>query len=600
MAKQNVFKAMKGYAKSFPGLSGRAKPNAFPSHVLSGRITPRVKRLLSSKPFKFMKAITRFFSRISSRAYGTSVLSLGLVTLILYFLGLSYDMSAVTPIIGSVISILSVPFLLFDKPLSILFQDFAVTDYIFFEFFCIKRLNQMDTARHIPLIISFAFGVIVALAGYFVPVWVLMCGFVAFLFFCLTMISPEFAFFLSLMILPYAEYIPYSSVILVSMVSISALSFARKVVFGKRVMYLERYDLFIGIMMLFILISGIFIKGFSSFAWSLELVLLALGYTLSSNVIANRRLADRAILSIVISSFVPALISIVKFIITLAGSNTSTFADLVNSSVFKSSGVCAVFMMISIFYSSAMIIQSQGIRRFMFMLITLADIACLLISGELIALITLVLGTATFFTLKYPKISAWILIALPIVPYSIALLPETAIESLLLLVPSFNSSNELFDLWSSSISAFVDNIFFGIGIGNESFIEEIAKYGISHADNSANLFIEIGLEAGIFTLISFVILLFLRVFHRSSYHFYVNNSELNVLAPISTLCTLTLVAYGAFNYIWADPSSYYLFWCVFGIGSAALRVAKKENDDRMLYYEDTRAAYSSAIDINIL
>ena len=235
-----------------------------------------------------------------------------------------------------------------------------------------------------------------------------------------------------------------------------------------------------------------------------------------------------------------------------------------------------------------------------FTLITLFDVACLLISGELIALIALILGTITFFALKYPRISAWILIALPIIPYSIALLPESTIESLLLLVPSFNSANELFDLWGGSVKAFVDNIFFGIGIGSEAFIEEIAKYGISHADNSANLFIEIGLEAGIFTLISFIILFFIRVFHRSAYHFYVNNSELNVLAPVSTICTLSLVAYGAFNYIWADPSSYYLFWCVFGIGSAALRVAKKENDDRMLYYEDTRATYSSAIDINIL
>lgn len=600
MAKQNFSKLLKDYALAFRNFSNTPRAKNFPSYTLSGKITQKTKRLLSSSFFKITRALTRWFSRISSRAYGSAALSFGIVTLILYFLNLSFDSSLITPIIGAVVSILSIPFLLFDKPISLLFQDFTITDYVFFEFFCIKRLNRMETTQHIPLFISSALGIIIAIVGYFIPVWILASGFGALIFFCVTMLSPEFAFFLSFMILPYEGYIPYSSIILASLITVSAFSFVRKVIFGKRVMYFERYDILVGVMMFFILISGIFIKGLSSFTWSLELVLLALGYTMASNVIANRRLADRAILSVVVSSFVPAIISIVTFILTLANANISSFLDIVNFSVFQSSGACAVFMIVSIFYSSAMLIQTQGARRLLFAVIALADLACLLISGELIAVIALILGTATFFALKYPKVSEWVLLALPILPYSIALLPESAIESFFTLIPSFNSANELFDLWRSSLSAFANNIFFGIGIGKEAFTEEILKYGIEHGSNSSNLFIEIGLEAGIFTLVSFIVLLFLRVFHRSAYHFYVKNSELNVLAPISTLCTLTLVAYGAFNYIWADPSSYYLFWCVFGIGSAALRVAKKENDDRMLYYEDTRAAYSSAIDINIL
>ena len=34
--------------------------------------------------------------------------------------------------------------------------------------------------------------------------------------------------------------------------------------------------------------------------------------------------------------------------------------------------------------------------------------------------------------------------------------------------------------------------------------------------------------------------------------------------------------------------------------SAAIRVAKKEHDDRVLYYEDTRASDYSVIDIEIV
>ena len=600
MAKQNVFDIVKDYATSLSGLSGAPKTKDFPSHMLSGRITPKTKRLLSSRLFKAARAVTRWFSRISSRAYGSTALSFGLVTLFLYFLGLSNDPSIATPILGAVISIVSIPFLLFDKPLSLLFQDFAITDFIFFEFFCIKRLNKMETTQRFPAIISYALGIITAAAGYFIPTWIIVCAIAGLTFFCVTMLSPEFAFFLSFIFLPYAGYIPYSSQILILMVSISAFSFARKVIFGKRVMYFERYDILICIMMLFVFISGAFVNEKSSFKEAIEFILLILGYSLASNVIANRRLADRAIHSIVISSLVPSVISIVYLLIALANTNISSVSDLFNCSVFTSNGACAVFMIVSIFYSAGMLIQSQGVRRLFYALIALLDLICLLISGELIAVFALLLGAAAFVTLKYPKLSAWVLILFPTIPYFLAFLPNPVLDVVFSIIPSLNTGHNVLILWEKSLSVLLNNIFFGIGIGSEAFVDEFAKYGIGNFNNSSNLFIEIAVEAGIFALICFIILLLVRIFHRAGYHFYVKNSELNVLAPVSTLCALSLVAYGAFSYIFADHTSYYLFWCVFGIGSAALRVAKKETDDRMLYYEDTRAAYSSAIDVNLL
>ena len=138
----------------------------------------------------------------------------------------------------------------------------------------------------------------------------------------------------------------------------------------------------------------------------------------------------------------------------------------------------------------------------------------------------------------------------------------------------------------------------GIGIGAESFAEEMASNGISAA-NSSNLFIEIGLEAGLFALACFGSLIIVRFVHRSSYQVYVKNSDVSTLARICSVCIFSLISYGAVSYIFADMYSCYIFWCVFGIGSATLRVAKKETDDRIHYYEDTRASDSSAIDVEI-
>ena len=60
-----------------------------------------------------------------------------------------------------------------------------------------------------------------------------------------------------------------------------------------------------------------------------------------------------------------------------------------------------------------------------------------------------------------------------------------------------------------------------------------------------------------------------------------------------------LIAFGMTEYIWADQMIYYLFWCIFGIGSATLRIAKREHDDRVMYYGDLTTVDSSVIDVKV-
>ena len=60
-----------------------------------------------------------------------------------------------------------------------------------------------------------------------------------------------------------------------------------------------------------------------------------------------------------------------------------------------------------------------------------------------------------------------------------------------------------------------------------------------------------------------------------------------------------LIAFGMTEYIWADETLLYLFWCIFGIGSATLRIAKREHDDRVMYYGDLMTADTSVIDVKI-
>ena len=111
--------------------------------------------------------------------------------------------------------------------------------------------------------------------------------------------------------------------------------------------------------------------------------------------------------------------------------------------------------------------------------------------------------------------------------------------------------------------------------------------------------LEIACEAGIISLIAFILVYLIRVRHRGIYQPYVRNSHVSKVSEYTSVITVMLMAYGAFNYIWADMTMYYLFWCVFGLGSASLRVAKQEFDDRVAYFSDGSAEDASSIDITI-
>lgn len=527
-------------------------------------------------------------------------MAFGLLSLVLYLVGISRDLSLATPIISIFFAVLSIPFLLSEKSLPILLQDFRITDYVFYEFFCMKRLNRIEGGTKFPMLIAVMIGLALALIGCLVPVWTIVLTIAIIIFVYISFASPEFPFFLSFLLLPYFRYIPYSSTCLVIMIAVAIISFTRKVIFGKRVLHIERYDVLLAIFTLLILISGIFVKGIESFSSSIEMIVLAVGYTLASNIITNRRLADCAMNSVIISAVAPSLISIVQFIIISARVGVANIQIADVAEIFVRHSELAPFLLVAIVMSIAMVIQNHGPIKSLYVVGIAVNSLAFLLTGEFFAIFTLVIGIFAYHVLKRKRLAALALPILLLIPYALlAIIPNYALDEMFIQIPSLTTATELFELWKHSITAFANNFFVGIGIGADSFVEEMAKYGVTGHTNSSNLFIEIGLEAGVFALLVFVLLLGLRLVHRTRYHHYVRSSQTGTVTPVSELCVFCLLTYGATNYIWSDMSAYYLFWCIFGIGSAAIRVAKKEHDDRILYYEDTRASDSSVIDVEI-
>ncbi len=597
MAKPSVWKAI--FEKDeIPAAKKADRKAKFFTREISGSFTQGMKQLHSRRLFRISHAISELISHISTRLYGTMLLCFGLLSSLIYFLGISADGGITTPVLGILLAGLSIPFLLTDKPLPVFLQDFRPTDYIFFEFFCMKRHSTMESVKTFPIAVAIVIGVIPALLSVFIPMWQVTLAIAILICIYIGMASPEFIFLSSLLCLPYIRFIPYSEIVFSLAILLALISFVRKVIYGRRVLYIEQYDILIGIMLLFILISGIFVKGVESFGGSIKMIIFALGYILAGNIITNRRLAELSANSVIISGVAASLISIGQVISTLVRLGSSADQDSFNFVLARQDGV-AVSLMVSMVFAVGMIGVARGGRRALAIISSFLCLTSLVISGELLAITSLIIAIGAFVIIRHNKLPGVFLPLLLGVSVAVLLLPDSFLNIVFASSPSVISAEDLFELWNKSLQVMSHHLAIGIGIGSESFGQEMAAVGVVGHPDSSNLFIELGLEAGILAPTCLIILLITRMKHRSMQYLYVRNSQIERISILSGACLFSLLAFGMVNYIWSDASACYLFWCIFGIGSASLRVAKRDYDDRVIYYEESSAQDSSVIDIEI-
>ena len=599
MAKRTLLEILSGYTYGDENQSGKK----FSVEAITGsakRVSiTRVGRHIA----RFFERFTKLVSYTPARTYGAILCVFGALSLALHFLkeylGMYETMPLSTLIISAAFAILSIPFIASEKPLSIALQNNPVTDFIFFEFFCIRRMHKYGAQPGIPPSYGVVIGIVLALIGALVPMWIAALGVAAIVYLFLTFLSPEFSFFSMFLIMPYLSF-DTDGIFLAIMVLVTLISYGRKVASGKRVYYFEQYDIGLFIMLFCILISGIFVKGVESFVSSVVMILLGMGYVLSSSLVTNRRLADCLINAVIISSVPVSIIAIVESAIEITRGGLAAFTGA--TATFDKPYTLAIFILVTLSFSLYFVdVQKKRSVKVLYAFISLLNFASLFFTMSFWAFAALIIGWLASLAQKMRHGSGLLLLLLSVFGYGALLLPNEYLD-----VIATNETVRLLGLsdsvrsWQSAIAMLKDNLVLGVGIGADSFTTEIVKYTDAFAyPNGANFLLEIACEAGVISLCAFVLIYLIRVRHRGIYQPYVKNSQVRKISDYTTLTTVMLMAYGFFNYIWADMTMYYLFWCVFGLGSAALRVAKGEFDESAAYFRDGSTEDASSIDISI-
>ncbi len=570
--------------QSFAEDSAAEKKDLFDAVEIKGLSAKSARAFSMGRFARMLRFISRLLAFTTSRVYGLMFLSFGVLTLFLH-LGEYYFMDdprvqVSSLVIGAVFALLSIFLLISDKPICIALQSVKIIDFIVFDFFSINRMQGTGTERRLSGAVGIIVGFLLSVLGFFLPTEYAALVFVGLIFFAVAMVSPEFPYIFSLLIFPYLSLIPNSSILFAALIALTVISFARKVLVGKRIYSLEIYDFLFLFFIIAVLICGAILGKGESANNSLIIIIFALGYIPASNMAVNRRLFDCISGAVVASSIPVCLYSIVRYAIELFA-----YERKPARAFFSSPEIFAVYLTVVALFSLYLSLKRSRIvkKRYYFAAFVLSILAVL--TTECFAVpMALLLLILTLFAIRSRKLSyCWILLFIT-VPMLLFLLGSTALSWIsenLSVSPSLVLRKESILLY---LDFFAKNFFLGGGVGG---------------DFARNVYLGIACRFGILAIMAFLILIVLRVFHIGIHKKYFSDSTVNFYVELSTLATVSILIFGSYADIFADPEMLYMFISVFATGSAALRVSRKEKEEQLSYYKDLGTSDSAAIDVSI-
>ncbi len=559
----------------------------------------RLSGSISTADGNFTRLSRKLFSITSytnARSYGAFILSFAVITMLLssganfVFIKLPGDTRSF--IIGVCALVLSLSFFFFDGTVASALERHKHLGELVFEFFCIKRPVKSEDTVGIPIIVCIALGIVLAVLGFFTSTYIVALVIVGVVFAYLSFVSPEFSLFSCILALPTVSLLGIHDYIACFVAAVMLLSFARKVIFGKRTYNFEQYDIILALMMLFVLISGILVGGAASFKFALVIIASTSVYFTTGNLITNPRLLDCMIKSFIFSSLIPCIVGCVQFSVMWAREGFLSTVTTGISATFGASDSFSCFLIMPICFA---FMYARQRRSVFYSFIFLLNCAVLLMCGNFFAPIAILLAVLAYSFIKNHKLAIIPVLILVVLPYLLTLfeIPEQ------LSVIIGDDIVQTVKIWEGSWQLLKDNWLIGIGLGSEAFSDVLSLAISFNSPDARNVFLDMAVKSGVVTAALFALLLTVRLAHRASYRRFLGESSVASVSATSAITITAFIIFGTFTQMFTEITLYYIFFSAFAMGSATLRIACEEHDDRLAYLRDARQSYSAAVDVDL-
>ncbi len=465
----------------------------------------------------------------------------------------------------------------------------TVLSYLLFEALAIKPPHVSAKKPFHPLLLL-AGGLLWGAASWFVSP-LLFLGILLLLFLLLALFkSPELGLMCIALFLPFSPLLRSPTVFLLALLALTALSYIFKLLIGKRCFSFEPLDLFVLLLSLFYFGGGLFALGDNRFS-PLQGIACGLfvlfAYFPVANLLSSRRLLLQFCRNLLFSVSLLAFIGLMQQILGLAvpgwlDENASYISGRITAFI-HNPNVLACYLVFALPLLFSLLGEDRRFRggHIASLLLLLSALALTWSRGAWVGLLLSLFLFILLAVRKPARIFFWISLFLPNL---LLFAPESFIKRFSsifsFLGPYADSSIYYrFQIWRSSLLLFFDNLWGGIGISSENFLQCYLPYaanGAELAEHAHNLYLQIGIEMGIFALVAFLLLLIV-VLRRllSSLRGELAGGRPSTFG-IGAFCSIfALLVFGAFDHVLYDFRIFFLFFAAIGLVSAAGRMTDK-------------------------
>ena len=572
---------------------------------------------LVMKKSKFAKStdgLRVFLSNLSLAVYGFFFAAYGTVSAFVYFIPIflkgenTHGESAL--ITAIITAICAIPMAVSGKSFVVTVSESRFLKKIVNSFLALpeeklKPGKKIGGALH--TLVSAFLGLLMAGLTYFLhPAYIfIVVGVIA--VWCLIAANPECGVTLTLVAIPFLQYVPYSELILTALILVTAASYLSKVMKRRRVVSFSHEGVIVFVFCGFILISGLLSGGAKTAYDSILAVVIILGAFLTTfNLMKGKRLLGSCIKVIAVSFSILAILgvwnvfydgivdgvtySIREYVQPIFEGDNLYIVD--NSSVFSVLAILSFPMMFCFMAKQKTVKNTIGL-----LLLSVILMGAYFIYGTYETVLAVVIEFAIFWLIySHKTLNAVILLLVPIAFFLIGL-PYLAmyvdlssvLDKVVEYLPITSPDSSYYVAISNSTFSMLTDLRSGIGAGSHAFASAIAPYlepAAKGAQTPGSFWLQVVCWSGTFGLVSLLVIM--GSIMKNSLGFLATTKDKSLRAEALALTCSLLVAllFGVVNCLWDDPRMLYLFWAIAGILAAYIREGRSLDDTHNAEFRD--------------
>ncbi len=411
--------------------------------------------------------------------------------------------------------------------------------------------------------------------------------------------EPEVGMLLSLGLAPFLTLTARPTLLLLALVGVTLLSYAVKLLCGKRVLRMQAMDWLILALFALILLGGLVTSGGrASLHSALAYTCLGLMYFTVANLVRSQKGVWRVMLALLFSGVAAALLGIWQYVFSrpaLQYVDLTLFSDLGGrvTALWDNPNILAEHLILLLPLSlTLLLLQRRLLPGFGGAVCVGAMAVCLIFTWSRGAWLGCLIALLLYVLCLDHRILSWVIVgavpAAALVPFA----PDTVLRRFASILSHTDSSiTYRLNLWRGVGNMLSDHWLTGVGVGESAFCAVYANYalsGIETAMHSHSLYLQLLCSTGVVGLLVFCLAMLLWLQRALEWLRYgrLRTARLVVLGGVAGIVALLIM--GAFDHIWYNYRIYMLFWSVAGLVTAQIRVGEYETERATTWVDDER------------